>query len=110
MRDPWIMKFKQSIVPQIIQEFQPERMVLFGSRIKGNAQENSDIDVIVVSNVFGDMPFVKRMSFLLKKIKFNKHVDFLCYSPAEFQKIKNTSSIVIDALKYGESIVPSRLL
>jgi len=41
-----------------------------------------------------------------KKIRFNKHIDFICYSPAEFQKIKNTFSIVIDALEYGESIIP----
>lgn len=105
MSDLWLKKFKQGVVPTLIQEFNPEKLVLFGSRIKGEANEDSDIDVIIVSNVFKDVPFVKRMPFILKRIQFDKHVDFICYSPGEFQKIKNASSIIMDALKYGEYVV-----
>jgi predicted nucleotidyltransferase len=39
--------------------------LLFGSRIKGTATENSDIDVIVVSNAFATIPFIERMSLIL---------------------------------------------
>jgi len=105
MNNTWLEKFKQSIVPQLIQEFNPEKMILFGSHIKGDADEDSDIDVIMVSKNFTDIPFVRRMPILLKRIDFDKHVDFICYSPKEFQKIQKTSSIVIDALKYGEFVV-----
>ena len=105
MSDIWIKKFKQGVVPQIIREFKPEKILLFGSRIKGEADENSDIDVIVVSNAFTGIPFVKRMALVLKKVRFEKHVDFICYSPKEFQRIKNTSSVIMDALEHGEFII-----
>lgn len=105
MNDMWFEEFKQGVFPKLIQEFEPEKILLFGSRIKGEANEESDIDVIIVSSVFADIPFVKRMSLILKTIQFNKHIDFLCYSPIEFQRIKSTSSIIMDALKYGEFIV-----
>jgi predicted nucleotidyltransferase len=104
MNDMWLEKFKQRVVPKLIQEFEPEEILLFGSRIKGEAGEDSDIDVIIVSNVFVDIPFVKRMPLVLKTIRFDKHIDFICYSPAEFQRIKRSSSIIMDALRYGEYI------
>ncbi len=105
MNDTWLNKFKQTVVPQLIQEFCPEKIILFGSQLRGKADENSDIDVIIVSKVFADIPFIRRMPMILKKVKFDKHIDFICYSPQEFQNIQNTSSIVIDALKHGERLV-----
>ena len=105
MNDMWLDKFKKGVVPKLIQEFAAEKILLFGSRIRGKASEDSDIDVIIVSNFFADIPFVKRMPLILKAIRFDKHIDFICYSPSEFQKIKTTSSIILDALKYGEYIV-----
>src|SRR3990172_5924875 len=102
MGDLWIEKFKRGVVPKLIQEFEPEKILLFGSRIKGEANENSDIDVIIVSQVFAGIPFVKRTPIVLKTVRFDKHIDFICYSPIDFQKIKSTSSIIMDALRYGE--------
>lgn len=105
MNDMWLEKFKQGVVPKLMEEFEPKKILLFGSRIKGEASEDSDIDVIIVSNVFVNIPFVKRMPLILKTIRFDKHIDFICYSPIEFQKIQSTSSIIMDALKYGKYIV-----
>ena len=93
------------MVPRLIQEFHAEKIILFGSRIKGEANDNSDIDVIIVSKTFIEILFIKRMSMLLKKVKFDKHIDFICYAPEEFQRIQHTSSIVIDALRYGEFLI-----
>ena len=56
--------------PKIIAELRPEKILLFGSRIKGTADENLDIDVIVVSNAFANTPFIERMSLILKMIRF----------------------------------------
>jgi predicted nucleotidyltransferase len=78
--------------------------LLFGSRIKGTADENSDIDVIVVSNAFANIPFIERMSLILKMIRFPKHIDFICYSPEEFARLKNKSSVLVDALENGEMV------
>jgi predicted nucleotidyltransferase len=37
-----------TIVETIVQEAQPERVILFGSRARGTAQEESDYDLLVV--------------------------------------------------------------
>jgi predicted nucleotidyltransferase len=61
-------------------------MLLFGSRIKGTADENADIDVILVSTAFANSPFIEGMPLILKMIRFPKHSDFICYSPEEFER------------------------
>lgn len=105
MIDHWVEKFKQEAVPKIITEFKPEQIFIFGSRIKGGATEDSDLDVIVVAEAFFNIPFVKRRPMVLKKVRFEKHIDFMCYSPVELQKIKNQSAILMDALEYSLKIV-----
>ncbi len=102
--DTWLERFKREVLPKLIAEFKPEKILLFGSRIKGTADENSDIDVIVVSNAFANIPFIERMSLILKMIRFPKHIDFICYSPEEFAILKNESSVLMDALENGEMV------
>lgn len=104
-KNEWIEKFKQQILPQIIKEYKPKRILIFGSRIKGTSDMNSDLDVIIISNSFYNIPFISRMSHILKKFKFAKHIDYLCYTPEEFDRIKDKSSILIDALEYAEIII-----
>ncbi len=74
--DTWLERFKREALPKLIAEFKPEKILLFGPRIKGTADENSDIDVIVVSNAFANIPFIERMSLILKMIRFPKHLEF----------------------------------
>ncbi len=99
MNDYWIERFKKEALPKIIEEFHPEKVFLFGSRIKGEAREESDIDVILVAKAFSKIPFLKRMPMVIRKTRFPKHVDYICYSPEEFERIKQTSSVVMDALE-----------
>jgi predicted nucleotidyltransferase len=58
--DRWLVRFKREALPKLIAELKPEKILLFGSRIKGTADENSDIDVIVVSNAFATIPFIEQ--------------------------------------------------
>ena len=105
--DIWVERFKTEAMPIVLHECQPEQVVIFGSRITGEAQEDSDLDVIVVSKIFERIPFIRRMAFMLKKVQFEKHIDFLCYAPAEFGRIQHASAILQDALQYGEVIYTS---
>ncbi len=99
MTDIWIERFRKEALPKIVQHTQPLRVLIFGSRIKGNATEDSDIDVIIISDSFKNIPFIRRMERVLKAVRFPKHVDYLCYTPEEFERIKHASSIIEDALE-----------
>jgi hypothetical protein len=46
------------------------------------------------------------MPFMLKTVRFAKHVDFLYYAPAEFERIQHTSAVVREALQHGERLYP----
>ena len=105
--DMWVERFKTKAMPIVLHTCQPERVVLFGSQITGEAQEDSDLDVIIVSPIFEHIPFLRRMPFMLKTVRFEKHIDFLCYAPAEFRKIRQSSAVLQDALQYGEVIYTS---
>jgi predicted nucleotidyltransferase len=97
MSDKWLERFKREAVPRISKEFKPQKIIIFGSRVRGTAREDSDIDVILVSDYFASIAFLKRMSAVLKKVPFPKHVDYICYTPAEYERIKNESSVIMDA-------------
>ena len=99
MSDLWIEKFKKEALPIIVKVIKPSRLLFFGSRATGNADENSDIDVIIISDMFKDIPFIKRMEKIIKLTRFPKHVDYLCYTPEEFKNIKETSLIIDNALE-----------
>jgi len=99
MKDFWIEQFKNLAIPKIIAKFKPERILIFGSRILGNANEDSDIDAIIISKTFSNISFFERMPLVLKTIKFPKHIDFFCYTPEEFKRISKSSSIIMEALE-----------
>ena len=99
MADIWIERFKKEALPRILERIQPARVLLFGSRATGDAREESDLDVIVISEHFRDVRFLKRMEMLLKIARFPKHVDYLCYTSEEFERIKGTSSLIQSAMK-----------
>lgn len=98
VRDIWLERFRQEALPLIIHHLQPERVLVFGSRARGTANEESDIDIIIISKRFGEIPFIRRMPMMMKLIPFPKHIDYLCYPPEEFGRMKDASSIIIDAL------------
>jgi len=104
MQDVWLEKFKKIAIPKIKENYAPQEIIIFGSRIKQTQNEDSDIDVIIIAEYFHNIPFIKRAAHILKVLRFNKHIDILCYAPEEFEKIKNSSSLLLDALSYGERI------
>ncbi len=63
--DTGLDRYKREVLPKLIAELKPEKILLFGSRIKGTADENSDIDVIAVSNAFATIHFIERRSLIL---------------------------------------------
>lgn len=78
-----------------------EKMIFFGSRAEGHAEKWSDIDLIVVSKDFRGKRPLERGLELYEKWDMDYPVDFLCYTPEEFEKAKKMAGIVSHALKHG---------
>ena len=81
-----------------------EKMIFFGSRTKGKYNRDSDIDLILVSDKF------KNKRFRFRPLGFHNYwnldypVDFLCYTPEEFNKLKKQITIVREAVREGIEI------
>jgi len=100
----------KNYLPRIKEIFNPKEIWLWGSRASGQAGPYSDIDLIVVSDRFKRIRFIKRRSTFLKKsgLLYDQKaevVDALCYTPEEFERKKNDWGIVSEALKKGIRIL-----
>ena len=80
----------------------PERIVLFGSRAEGRADEASDVDLIVVYRT--DKRFLDRLGELYALWDIPIAVDILAYTPEEFERMAVESDFVMDAVARGRVI------
>ena len=78
-----------------------EKVILFGSYARGKWTEHSDIDLLLISKKFRKKEFHERFKGLWLKWDLDYPVDFICYTPEEFNKLKKQVSIVSEALREG---------
>ena len=81
-----------------------QRMILFGSRVKGKKGKDVDIDLVIVSSQFKNLDFFERGAKMYDYWNLNYPVDFLCYTPEEFNKLKKQITIVREAVREGIEI------
>jgi predicted nucleotidyltransferase len=79
-------------------------MILFGSRARGKAGTESDIDLIIVSPKFSGMDFISRGAKMYDYWDLSYPVDFICYTPEEFKKKSKDAAIVRQAVKEGITV------
>ena len=96
----------QQMVDTIVREVSPEAIILFGSRARGDARTDSDVDLLIVETA----PFspqrsrrkeAARLYIALKGLNISK--DILLYSRDEFEQWKNSANHVIGrAIREGK--------
>lgn len=101
-----ISEIKKSVLKFIwsIRDFKIKEVVIFGSRIKGDYLENSDLDLILISDDFEGLSFTDRITNIYRYYD-NWTADFpleiLCYTQEEFNRKKKLPGIVRDASRNG---------
>tara|TARA_Y100000310_G_scaffold182007_1_gene182020 strand:+ start:2803 stop:3123 length:321 start_codon:yes stop_codon:yes gene_type:complete len=78
-----------------------DNIIFFGSRAQNKHHKDSDVDLIIVSKEFKGKSALKRSPKFYLEWDLNYPVDFLCYTPKEFNKLKKQVSIVSEALREG---------
>ncbi len=81
--------------------FMIERMLLFGSRARGDHLLDSDADVLVVSPEFRGMKFHERPSWFLGNWRLPIDLELICLTPEEFEEKKKMIGIVRQAVEEG---------
>lgn len=73
------------ITDTIVQQFHPRRIILFGSRARGEAQPDSDYDVLVEMDTA--LPFHLRMTRVYEAFGMRPwSMDVLVFTPSEVEE------------------------
>ncbi len=97
----------QTITDKIVKEFQPEKIILFGSYAWGTPHQDSDVDLFVVKNT--NLPTLKRIE-ALDRIFSRREVpiDFLVYTPGQVeQRLKIGDFFLQDIVTKGKVLYDS---
>jgi len=96
---------------QIVREVDPQRVILFGSRARGEAHERSDVDLLVVEREpFGRDRSRRREAARIWRCLsgFRVPTDILVYSVSELARWQDSSHHVIArALREGKVLYES---
>jgi predicted nucleotidyltransferase len=97
---------------ETLKQADPYRIILFGSYAKGTADENSDIDMVVIlDNNDVAKTYEKRLNKkldinrLVRTINYKVALDILVYSKEEYKIIKNNGNYLIDEIENTGKII-----
>jgi predicted nucleotidyltransferase len=89
----------QEIVQKIVQNYDPDKIILFGSHARGDVHKDSDLDFIIVKQTDTPNPY---RSVDIRKFLFGIMVpmDIKVYTPDEFTTYSSSRySFLTNALK-----------
>ncbi len=74
----------REVAERIVQEFQPERIILFGSYASGTPTPDSDVDLLVIVPFEGKAP--RKSLEILNKVDPKFSVDIVVRTPEQVQQ------------------------
>jgi predicted nucleotidyltransferase len=99
--DRKVLKLVKRFVRRVSRDFKLETAIFFGSRARGDYFLDSDVDVLLVSKDFENIPFLDRIRKMYEYWDYNYPLEVFCYTPSEFEKKKKQICLVSQALKEG---------
>ena len=90
------------IVKMIVREYQPAKVILFGSYAYGEPTRDSDVDLLIVT----ERHLSYEDTFKIRRASLNDYsipLQLVCMTDEEFMETKDViGGIAYPALKYGE--------
>ncbi len=96
------------IIEVIKRDYEPERVILFGSLADGRVHEWSDIDLLIVKKT-KKRP-IERCLEVCRLIRPKIGIDLFIYTPEEYENLINERfSFLINILKMGKILYEKRI-
>ena len=86
---------------QLRTRFRVSKILLFGSRARGDHLQESDYDFLIVSDHFEGIPFGQRMALLQECWEGKVAVEPLGYTAQEYERLRRQITIVGEADREG---------
>jgi predicted nucleotidyltransferase len=91
------------IIRRVVEVAQPERIILFGSAVRGSMARNSDVDLLIVKEGGDAKNLRARIYENLYGVRVA--VDAILVSPADLERYKDSHALVIKpALQEGRVV------
>ena len=100
-----IKRITRRYMQRLARNITVNKAILTGSRARGTYLEDSDVDLIIISNDFSAMPFSERLSYLQKEWRNRIPLEAFGYTVEEFRKLRQRSTYVRDAIRNGIFLV-----
>jgi len=91
-------------VRRLKRELHAARIILFGSRARGDHRPTSDYDILVVSPRFRNVRWVERAGLVMRRWDMPLDLEPICLTPAEYRRRSKELSIVGEAIREGVSV------
>lgn len=88
----------QEIVRRIVERFHPRRILLFGSRARGDHQPDSDVDLFVEMES-DDPPHERKVKIRSLFPRRRWSLDLVVYTPAEVQKYRPLRGLMLSLIE-----------
>ena len=90
------------ILQTLTTQYQPDKVILFGSMASATVREWSDLDLVIVKDT--TLPFLRRLKEVALLCRAQVGVDFLVYTPAEFEQMTATRNpfILEEVIRKGK--------
>ena len=90
-------------------QYQPERVILFGSMANASVGEWSDLDLVIIKDT--PLPFIQRLKQVALLCRAPVGVDYLVYTPDEFAQMiaEKNPFILKEVLRKGKVLYERQL-
>lgn len=82
----------QQIINDLVKNYQPEKVILFGSRIGGKTHKWSDVDLVAIKKT--NKNFYDRIGEASASFNHILPVDVIVYTPEEFEQMSRENRFV----------------
>lgn len=79
----------QRIISDLVQNYKPIKVILFGSRVTGKTHEDSDVDLVVIKQT--NKNFYDRIADASGSVDHVLPIDIIVYTPEEFKQMSKES-------------------
>lgn len=91
------------LLPTLVEGYEPEQVILFGSLARGDVGEWSDLDLLIVKDT--SQPFLERSKEVALLCRAMVGADYLVYTPDELaEMIERGNPFITEALKEGRML------
>lgn len=106
--DERVERFRAEVLPLLIERFRPSKVLVFGSRARGDALKDSDLDLLIVAESFGGVRWLDRPVRVYEECDIRLGVELLCYTPDEYDRKRLELGIVKTATEEGMDLLEER--